>query len=263
MNTPKLTAIGSGKGGTGKTFVATSLASAFALQGERVLLCDADLGLSNSSVHLGLESGGDLAGVLSDRLSLSQAIVPVSGGQRGSFDLIAAPAGSGALANVGQAIAGRLIAKLRAARVYDRILLDLSAGVDATTIQFAALADETLLVLTADPASLTDAYAFAKLQLRLSGAMPLALVNLAESEAEARRTGETLIKTCQAFLKVAPDYLGYVPRDSHAVTAIRRQSPLLTLFPQCPASRAFESLARRLVSCGAPGKAEAGVLKLR
>jgi flagellar biosynthesis protein FlhG len=248
MTHPKLTAIGSGKGGTGKSLAATALASALSFCGERVLLCDADLGLSNASVHLGLESGGDLGGVLSGRLSLDQAVVPVleGPGHRGGFDLIAAPAGSGAFANVDQSAAECLIAKLRAAKSYDRVLLDLSAGVDATTMGFAARADETILVLTADPASLTDAYAFVKLQMRLGGTLPLALVNMAETEGEARRTVDALTKTCLAFLKIAPEYLGAVRRDPHVVAAIRQQKPLVVLFPQSPASRGFEAIARRL-----------------
>ena len=158
-------AIGSGKGGTGKTLVAVSLAHALAQEGEKVLLCDADLGLSNTCVHLGLDHGGDLAGVIAGRCALADAVVPVFGGikQRGGFDVLAAPAGSGALADIDEAQAHRLIETLRAAKHYDRIVLDLGAGVDAITMHFAAAADSALLVMTPDPASLADAYAFAKL----------------------------------------------------------------------------------------------------
>jgi flagellar biosynthesis protein FlhG len=250
MILPKLTAIGSGKGGTGKTLVATALATMLAKRGERVLLCDADLGLSNSTVHLGLESGGDLTGFLADRATLDQAVVPVLGGvnERGGFDLLAAPPGSGALANLDPGVAGRMIAKLRLACAYDRILLDLSAGVDAATISFAARADETLLVLTSDPAALTDAYAFVKLLLRDGGHKPMALVNMVENETEARRTRDALAKTCNAFLKVAPDYVGFVPRDPQAQMAVRQQRSLVELYPGSPASRAFKDIARRLAS---------------
>jgi flagellar biosynthesis protein FlhG len=250
MILPKLMAVGSGKGGTGKTLTATALAAMLAQRGERVLLCDADLGLSNSTVHLGLESGGDLIGFLADRVTLDQAVVPVLGGvnERGGFDLLAAPPGSGALANLDHGVADRMISKLRLACAYDRILLDLCAGVDATTIGFAARADETLLVLTPDPAALTDAYAFVKLLLRHGGHTPLALVNMAENETEARRTRDALAKTCNAFLKVAPDYVGFVPRDPLAQMAVRQQRSLVDLYPGAPSSRAFKDIARRLSS---------------
>ncbi len=245
---PKLTAIGSGKGGTGKTLVATGLASALAHEGERVLLCDADFGLSNTAVHLGLASGGDLAGLLADRTKLADAVVPVSGGSgaRGGFDLIAAPAGSGALANLDVDTAARLVAKLRASRAHDRILIDLSAGVDALTMALAAHADETLLVLNADPAALTDAYAFAKMLLRLGGGIPKSIVNMAESASEGRRTADALARTCQAFLKTAPDYMGSIPRDTHASGAVRLQSPLTSLDPQSPSAQAIAALARQM-----------------
>ncbi len=250
MILPKLTAIGSGKGGTGKTLAATALAAMLAQRGERVLLCDADLGLSNSTVHLGLDSGGDLSGFLADRVTLDQAVVPVQGGvnERSGFDLLAAPPGSGALANLDPGVADRMIAKLRLACAYDHILLDLSAGVDATTIGLAARADETLLVLTPDPAALTDAYAFVKLLLRHGGHRPLALVNMAENETEARRTRDALAKTCSAFLKVAPDYVGFVPRDPQVQLAVRQQRSLVELYPGAPSSRAFKDIARRLSS---------------
>jgi flagellar biosynthesis protein FlhG len=250
MILPKLTAIGSGKGGTGKTLVATALAAMLAQRGERVLLCDADLGLSNSTVHLGLHSGGDLSGFLADRASLDQAVVPVLGGvnERGGFDLLAAPSGSGALADLDHGVAERMITKLRLACTYDRILLDLSAGVDATTIGFAARADVTLLVLTSDPAALTDAYAFVKLLLRHGGHKPLALVNMVENETEARRTRDALAKTCNAFLKTAPDYVGFVPRDPLVQMAVRQQRSLVEIYPSAPSSRAFKDIARRLSS---------------
>jgi flagellar biosynthesis protein FlhG len=259
MTLPKLLAIGSGKGGTGKTLVATALASALAQQGERVLLCDADLGLSNSTVHLGLASGGDLVGFLSDRLALDEAVVSVLPGDRYGFDLLAASPGSGALANIDSGVADRLITKLRLASAYDRVLLDLSAGVDATTMRFAARADDALLVLTADPAALTDAYAFVKLLLRQDarwgGQKPMALVNMADSESEARRTRDALAKTCRNFLKIAPDYVGFVPRDHHAQTAVRQQRALVASYPDAPSSRAFRELARRL--CETPAAAAA------
>ena len=265
MILPKLMAIGSGKGGTGKTLAATALAAQLAQRGERVLLCDADLGLSNSTVHLGLESGGDLIAFLADRVALDQAVAPVQGGvnERGGFDLLAAPPGSGALANLDHGIADRMISKLRLACAYDRILLDLSAGVDAMTIGFAARADETLLVLTPDPAALTDAYAFVKLLLRHGGRKPLALVNMAENETEARRTRDALAKTCNAFLKTAPDYVGFVPRDPQAQMAVRQQRSLVELYPGAPSSRAFKDIARRLSSDPAQQTQLEGALPLR
>jgi flagellar biosynthesis protein FlhG len=247
-NSPRLTAIGSGKGGTGKTLLAVSLAYALAQEGERVLLCDADLGLSNTSVHLGLETGGDLPGLLAHECALGQAIVPVLGGARvgGGFDLLAAPAGSGALADFDENDARRLVASLKAERRYDRVLLDLGAGVDAAVMHFAAAADEAIVVLTPDPASLTDAYAFVKILMRAFTAPPFIVVNMVASDAEARRTADALAATCKSFLKTTLEYLGGIPRDARALEALRRQSLLPQLFPQAPSALAIQAIAARL-----------------
>jgi len=244
----RLTAIGSGKGGTGKTFVSVTLAHALAHLGERVLLCDADLGLSNTSLHLGLDSGGDIAGVMAGATPLENAVVGVFGGveTRGGFDLLGGPAGSGALADAGEMGISQLLTCLRFAAHYDRVLLDLGAGIDANVMRFAAGADENILVMTPDPAALTDAYAFSKvLAQRSVGRKASILVNMA-GESEARRTAQALISVSQSFLKLEPEYLGAIPRDPHALTAVRRQMSLLTLYPQAPAARAIEMIARRL-----------------
>lgn len=243
---PRITAIGSGKGGTGKTLIAVSLAHALTHQGERVLLCDADLGLSNTSVHLGL-NGGDLAGLLTGKTSLKDALVAVPCGGRYSFDLLAAAPGAGTFANSGEAAALPLLATLETADQYDRVLIDLAAGVDGAVMGFASRADETLLVLTPDPASLTDAYAFTKLMLRRTRTRaPQILVNMALNVTEGRRIADTLATSARSFLGSAPEYLGYIPFDARVSEAVRRQSPLLSTFPQTPASAAIEAIARKL-----------------
>ncbi len=258
--TTHITAIGSGKGGTGKTLIATSLAHALAHIGERVLLCDADLGLSNAGVHLGVSETGNLAGLLAGTKTLKEAVVRVTSGPRIGFDLLAAPSGSGALANADAARIEKLIAALEHAAHYDRIIVDLGAGVDDTVLSLAARADDVLLVVTPDPASLTDAYAFAKLLLRrTTSRVPQLLVNMALNATEGRRIAEALMASARAFLKATPDYLGFIPCDTRVSEAVRRQSPLLTLFPQTPAATAIEQIARKLHGNAAAPAALAGL----
>jgi flagellar biosynthesis protein FlhG len=139
-----------------------------------------------------------------------------------------------------------LIAVLRGARHYDRILLDLAAGVDDAVLHLAAKADETVLVLTPDPAALTDAYAFTKLLLRRGAAKPSAVINMATSEPEARKTADALVNAARAFLSCAPEYLGGIPRDPHVQEAVRRQGMLASLYPQSHAVVALVAIARRL-----------------
>jgi len=258
--TTRLTAIGSGKGGTGKTLIAVSLAQAFAHLGERVLLCDADLGLSNAAVHLGISETGDLAGLLSGQKSLKDAVARVACGGRNSFDILAAPSGSGALADADEAAVQRLIDAVAQDGAYDRVLFDLGAGVDAKVMQFAAHADEVILVVTPDPASLTDAYAFAKLLLRRTTTrVPLLLVNMALNATEGRRIAEALMSSARAFLKSTPESLGFIPYDARVPEAVRRQTPLLAAFPQAPAATAIAGIALRLHGAAGAPLAAAGL----
>jgi len=253
---PRLTAIGSGKGGTGKTFVALTLAQAFADLGERVLVCDADLGLSNTSVHLGLAHSGDLMGFLSGRTPLKAAIATVRTEGHEPFDLLAAPPGSGALANAGKTTIDRLSQLLRRATGYERVLTDLGAGIGEAVLTLAADSDDVVVVMTPDPAALTDAYAFIKLALkRTGGRAPSLLVNMAANAAEAKRTAEALTHSAQTFLKASPAFLGFVPTDMRVVECLRRQSSLWQSYPHCPALNAITALTTALG--GAPTRIRA------
>lgn len=244
---PRLTAIGSGKGGTGKTFISLTIAQCFADLGERVLVCDADLGLSNTSVHLGLSQCGDLPGFLSGRLPLKAAVTQVATPGHESFDLLAAPAGSGALANADAAAMEKLTLQLRRSTSYDRVLIDLGAGIGDPVLTLAADADDVVVVMTPDPAALTDAYAFVKLVLkRTGGRAPALVVNMAANAPEAKRTGEALINSARNFLKATPAYLGFVPTDVRVVECLRRQTSLWVAHPRCPSLTAITALATAL-----------------
>ena len=241
---PHLTAIGSGKGGTGKTFVTLALAQVFADLGERVLVCDADLGLSNTSVQLGLARGGDLPALLMGTATLKQAVVHVDTVCHAGFDLLAAPAGVGTLADADGEMAQQLAMLLKRAPGYDRVLIDLGAGIGTAVMTLAAHADDTLVLTTPDPAALTDAYAFVKLMLkRTGGRAPSLVVNMAASASEARRTADALVRSARTFLKITPSYLGFVPNDARVMDAMRRQMALCTVYPQSVALTAIAALA--------------------
>jgi len=154
-------AVAPGKGGVGKTWFATTLAHALARRGQRVLLFDADLGLANIDIQLGLTPLHDLADVVSGKVPLTRAamrFVP------GGFDVLAGRSGSGALSALSPAVIERLLGELAAAASgYDHVLLDLGAGLDRAVRRMSAWADTLLVVATEEPTSLTDAYATCKL----------------------------------------------------------------------------------------------------
>lgn len=240
-------AIASGKGGVGKTWFAITLAHALARQGVRTLLFDGDLGLANLDIQLGLTPKHDLGGVIAGRLTLNQAVVNF---EEGGFDVIAGRSGSGALASIPASrlhILGDDLALLAA--TYDKVLLDLGAGVERTVRQLASYVNTCIVLSTDEPTALTDAYAFIKIIHHERPDINIQIVtNMVNSNREGERTYNTLLKACQGFLKISPPLLGIVRRDNKVREAIRNQVSILTRYPNSEAAIDVEAIAQRLVS---------------
>ncbi|PCI49600.1 MAG: cobyrinic acid a,c-diamide synthase [Alphaproteobacteria bacterium] len=243
----RIITVASGKGGVGKTWVSTTLSHLFASQGKRVLLFDGDLGLANVDIQLGLIPQVDLGQVLSGAIPLNKAITRFKAGS-GGFDIISGQSGSGTLASLkkDKLIAlGRDLVQL--SQAYDLTIMDLGAGVETSVMTLCQSADRIIVVVTADPTSLTDAYAFIKINHMRSPKMNLAiLVNMVEDRHEGKRTYATLKKVCENFLGFTPDYLGSVRRDSQVVDAIRHQKPLMQRHPKACAGEDMVEIAKRV-----------------
>lgn len=240
-------AVASGKGGVGKTWFSITLAHSLANSGQRVLLFDGDLGLANLDIQLGLMPKHDLSNVVGGRLTLNQAIIDYPDG---GFDIIAGRSGSGGLANVASSrlqMMGDDLALLAAN--YDTVLLDLGAGIERTVRQLAHNAKSCIVLLTDEPTSLTDAYAFIKIMHADRPDIDIKIVtNIVNSTREGERTYNTLLKACEGFLKISPQLLGVIRRDTRVREAIRAQTPLLTRFPNCEAAQDVERIADNLFS---------------
>ncbi len=242
----RMLAVASGKGGVGKTWFSVTLAQALA-SSCRTLLFDGDLGLANIDVQLGLTLDRDLASVISGAHTLAETVASFP---HGGFDILAGRSGAGNLASLSPAQLSNLMSQLTdLATGYERVILDLGAGIDPTVRNLAARSDITIVVTTDDPTALTDAYAFIKLAaLRKPDSKFGIVVNLAENHTEGQRTYETLLKACQNFLKISPPLFGVIRRDRLVRDAIRAQAPLLTRSPNSEAGADVEAVAQRLAA---------------
>lgn len=246
----KLITIASGKGGVGKTWFAVTLAHFLAREGRRVLLFDGDLGLANVDIQLGLTPARDVGDVIAGDCAIAEAVGRYDEEDfgQGRFDILAGRSGSGALGNLSrERLKGLRDELIAAAAGYDHVILDLAAGIDPSVRILSEHKGLVVTVMSPDPASLTDAYAFIKLTKQRDPAADLRIVvNMATSKREGERTYESLRKVCRAFLKIDPPLAAVVRHDKRVVEAIRHQAPLLARHPQAEAGEGVAAFARLL-----------------
>jgi len=243
-HSPTIVSFASGKGGVGKTFLATTYAHALAQQGQKVLLFDGDFGLANIDIQLGLTPEHDLSEWMNGQKALNQIITHDT--QTG-LDLITGRSGYQSLVNLPieklQQIHDDL---LLLATHYDNIVLDLGTGLEKSVQLLAQTALCVFVICTDEPTSLSDGYAFIKRLLETTSQPDIRIIiNSADSEKEGLRTFETLQKTCSHFLHFQPILQGIIRRDTHVKEAIRAQQPLLNLFPDTPAASDIRKLLEK------------------
>ena len=240
-------AIASGKGGVGKTWVSTTIAHVFSNSGRKSLLFDGDIGLANVDVQLGLHPEVDLSDVFTGKATLTQAITHFADG---NFDIIAGRSGSGSLGNLSVDKINSLSSELNIlAKSYDVVLLDLGAGIEQQVQAMAQLASRCLVVITDEPTSLTDAYAFIKiLRLQNQDVDIQIIVNMAENQREGLKTFSAIKNACESFLKFSPRLAGIVRRDPKVKEAIRSQKPILLKSSKSMAAADIAALAVKLMA---------------
>jgi flagellar biosynthesis protein FlhG len=247
-----ITAITSGKGGVGKTFVAANLAAALARQGERVLVLDADLGLANLDVVLNLYPKLTLHDVFTGQTRLEDAILPAPGG----FFVLLAGSGMIEYSRLTPTVRDQLHEVIQRVRPrFDRVLLDTGAGISDVVLYTVSLADEVLLIATPEPTSLTDAYATIKVlaSTQTRRTMHL-LINQVQRAGEGRAIRKQLQNVIDRYVNTGLDVpvnlelLGEVPLDAAVREAVLKRQLLLEGAPGSPAGQAIVGAAAKLFS---------------
>lgn len=247
-------AITSGKGGVGKTNLSANLSIALSRLRQRVVVFDADIGLANLDVVLGCKVDGTLQHVVAGERTLRDVL------HSGPSGIRFIPGGSGveSLVDLSDAQKDRFFSELESLeRDVDVMIFDTGAGIDGNVMSFLKAADEVIVVVTPDPASLTDGYATIKALFRENpGASVKLVVNMVESELEAKQVYSHLYAVVQKFLAADLRYGGFVRLDPGAVSFIRKRVPFVIGNPHLPASQDISRIASNLM--GQPRRSQDG-----
>lgn len=243
----RVISVTSGKGGVGKTSVVANLALALCRMDQRVLVLDADLGLANLDVMLGLNPRYTIDHLLRGERSLEEILIEGPGG----FKLLPAASGIPELTELDHTQRLLLLDELDALKDrFDVLLIDTGAGISSNVMYFNYAAMEKVVIVTNEPTSLTDAYALIKvLTSRYKQKRFKVLVNATQNGNEAERIYRHLSLVVDQFLgSPSLDYLGWIPFDRQMPMAVRKQRAVLDCFPEAPSSGRLLKVASALMA---------------
>lgn len=253
----KVITVTGGKGGVGKTNICANLAIAMSLLGRRVMLLDADLGLANLDVLLGLQPAHTLADVVHGRQRLADIILPGPAGLRivpgasGLSDMAAlSPAQHAGIINAFSELTDEL----------DVLLVDTAAGISEGVLRFCEAGTEVLVVICDEPTSLTDAYALIKVLSTERNVTRFRIVtNMTHQGGDGRALFDKLLRVTDRFLHVTLDHAGSVPYDDRVWRSVQLQAPFVTAFPTSLAAAALKKLAQRADNWSGPQAARGNI----
>ncbi len=239
----KTIAITSGKGGVGKTSLSVSLSIALAQDGSSVTLLDADLGLANINVILGIIPKYNLYHVIKGKKKLKDIVIEVPEG----IKIIAGASGFHQLANLEAKQRNEFIGAISQLDFDDYMIIDTGAGVSQNVLSFVMAADEVIVVTTPEPTAITDAYGIIKSIAAQSPDKVIKLiVNRVQSVSEGKRVAQRVINIAGQFLNIKIENLGFVFDDMYVPKSVRNQKPFIVSYPKSKASGCVSIIADRI-----------------
>ncbi len=235
-------AVSGGKGGVGKSNISVNLSMALAELRRRVVLLDADLGLANVDVLLGVRATHTLADVLAGTHSLKDVLVNGPGGMK----IVPASSGVQRMAELSAAEhAGLINAFNELSDQIDILVIDTAAGISDTVVSFVRAANEVIIVVCDEPSSITDSYALIKLLNKEYGMFRFRVVaNMTRTPQEGLNMFNKLNTVCEKFLDVTLQFVGQIPFDENVRKAVQKQKALLEFAPTSKAAVAIRALAQ-------------------
>ncbi|MCX7724511.1 MAG: MinD/ParA family protein [Thermodesulfovibrio sp.] len=244
-NIPRVVSVSSGKGGVGKTNFVTNIALIFRTMQKKVLLMDADVGLSNIDIMFGIAPKFNIKHLLSGEKSIKDIIIRTSEG----IDIIPASSGIRELTHLSSFQKMKIIEELESLdNDYDIFLIDTGAGISDNVIFFCSAAHDNIVIVTPEPTSIADAYALIKVLYREHGERNFRIVvNNTRNHKEAKETFKKLSIVAERFLGITLDWLGELPYDEKIKEAIIAQKPYITLYPTSDFSKKLTEIAKQFL----------------
>ena len=242
----RVISITSGKGGVGKTSIVANLGYAFTKMGKKVLILDADLGLGNLDVLLGLAPKYNLSHVIMGEKKIEEILVAGPGGMK----ILPASSGIQELTHLTRDQKIEIFTQLDSLiDIVDILFIDTAAGISPNVMDFNATAQEIVVVVSPEPTSITDAYALMKvLSLKYSEKVCNLLVNMTTRPEEGREVFRQLHLVTDRFLDISSKYLGCILYDAKVPKGVKNQKIVSELYPDTEASRCFKDLARKIAN---------------
>jgi flagellar biosynthesis protein FlhG len=237
--------VASGKGGVGKTNMSVNIALTYARMGKKVIVMDADLGLANVNVVLGVVPKYNLYHVIRKQKTMKEILIETEYG----ISIVAGASGFSKIANLTDDERQNFINELDTLSSVDIVIIDTSAGVSSNVMDFIAAADDVVIITTPEPPAMTDAYGIIKIIATELDSLEMGLnliVNRVHSVTEAKNVADRMTKITGQFLNVKLDYLGFIYDDPAVPNAVKRQKPFTVTDPRCKAAQCVQHIVGRL-----------------